>query len=156
MKVVLQRVKRASVEISGEFDTEVVGSIADGFVLLLGITHADTEKEADWLVNKILNLKLFAKDGSESFMDSSIEDVGGAILIVSQFTLYGDTRKGTKPSFSEAARPEQATKLYDYFVNKMIESGLHIETGRFGAHMEVDLVNDGPITLILDTDKKNL
>lgn len=153
MKIVLQRVRRATVDVDTGSGFETVGQIADGFLLLLGVRHGDTKQDADWLVEKILKLKLFASDGSQSFMDQSIVEAGGAILIVSQFTLYGDCRKGTKPSFTDAAPPEQAKELYEYVVQQFIDSQLHVESGTFGAHMEVDLVNDGPITLILDTDR---
>lgn len=147
MRIVLQRVFKASVEV----EKSVVGSIDRGFLILLGITHADTEKEVDWLVEKISKLRLFGDDGSNSFMDKNIQDISGAILVVSQFTLFGDCRKGTKPSFTDAARPEQAEKLYNYFVEKIRQINIPVQTGRFGAHMAVALVNDGPVTLVLDT-----
>jgi len=147
MKVVLQRVNKAYVEV---YD-KVVGEIADGFCLLVGITHEDTQADADKLVEKILKLRLFSDGTSDSFMDRNIVDAEGALLIVSNFTLYGDTKKGTRPSFTHAARPEHAEPLYNYFVQKCIDTGLHVETGEFGAHMEVTLVNDGPITLILES-----
>jgi D-tyrosyl-tRNA(Tyr) deacylase len=131
-----------------------VGSISHGFLLLLGVTHTDTEKDADWLSEKVLNLRLFEKDGSNSFMEQNIKDVSGSILVISQFTVYGDCRKGTRPSFTDSARPEQAEKLYNYFVGKLKESGLKVETGIFAAHMEVELVNDGPVTLLVDSQAK--
>ena len=146
MKVVLQKVKNASVKVK----QETVGEISHGFLLLLGITHEDTEKEADWLVEKILKLRLFSDNNSESFMDKNIQEVGGSVLVVSQFTLYGECKKGTRPSFTKASRPEHAEPLYNYFVKKMGESGIKTETGVFGAEMEVDLMNNGPITLILE------
>ena len=150
MKIVLQRVKRAMVEVNGE----VVGQIADGLFLLLGVAHGDTKAGADKLIEKVLKLRLFSDGGSESFMEKNVVEIGGSVLVVSQFTLYGDTDKGTRPSFSDAARPEEAEKLYNYFVQRLIDTQIHVESGRFAAHMEVDLVNDGPITLILDTDAK--
>lgn len=147
MRVVLQRVKRASVTIN----TETVGAITDGFVILLGVTHDDNEKDADWLVEKILKLRLFADDGSESFMEKNVQEIGGSLLVVSQFTLYGDCHKGTKPSFTDAARGDQAEQLYQYFVERVRERGGIVQTGRFGAHMEVELVNDGPVTMVIDS-----
>lgn len=149
MKIVLQKVQKAYVEVYGK----VVGGIADGFCLFVGVTHSDTEQDADKLVEKILKLRLFADPTSsrDTFMEKNIVDVGGGVLVVSQFTLYGNCKKGTKPSFTDAARPEQAEELYTYFVQKMVDTGIQVETGRFGEHMEVELVNDGPITLILES-----
>lgn len=151
MRIVLQRVSRASVDVQSEWDTEMVGQIAQGLVLFLGIAHGDTEADADRLIEKVIKLRVFANDGGESAFDANVQDVQGGVLIVSQFTLYGDCSKGTRPSFTQAAQPEEARRLYDYFVQKMIATGLHTETGRFAAHMEVSLVNDGPVTLILDS-----
>ena len=151
MRVVLQRVKRAVINVVKDVETKTVGQIADGLLLLIGVTHDDTERDADALAEKILKLRLFAKDGGESGFDASVADVSGAILVVSQFTLYADCRKGTRPSFTAAARPEAAEKLYDYFVQRLIDTQLHVETGVFGAHMEVESVNDGPVTLVLDS-----
>ena len=150
MRVVLQKVSDASVSI----EQETVGSISHGFLILLGITATDTEADADWLVEKLLKLRLFSDDVSESFMEKNIVDVGGALLVVSQFTLYGDCRKGTRPSFTSAARPEQAIPLYEYFVGQCRERGLEVETGKFGEHMDVTLTNDGPITLVIDSPQK--
>lgn len=143
MRIVLQRVLQSNVEV----DNKTVGEITHGFLIFLGITHKDTEQQADWLIEKILKLRVF--EDEEGKMNKSIEDVGGSLLIVSQFTLYGDCKKGARPSFIDAARPEQAIPLYDYFVNKAKES-ISVETGEFGAHMAVSLVNDGPVTLILE------
>ena len=148
MRVVLQRVKNANVKVNNE----TVGKISHGFLLLLGITHEDTKKQSDWLVEKILKLRLFSNKRSDSFMDKNIKEVEGSILVVSQFTLYGDCKKGTRPSFTKAARPEQAKKLYEYFVERMNESEIKVETGIFGEGMAVELINDGPITLIIDSD----
>lgn len=147
MKIVLQRVSRAMVDVRDE----TVGEIADGLVLLLAIGVGDDEKKADKMIEKILKLKIFS-DGvdSDSFMQKSVVDVGGAVLVVSQFTLYGDTDKGTKPSFTQSSPPDQARELYEYFVKKMREIGVRTETGEFGEHMELNLVNDGPVTLILE------
>jgi D-aminoacyl-tRNA deacylase len=147
MKIILQKVKRAHVEVAGE----IVGEIADGFVLLLGIAHGDTEADAEKLVNKILKLRLFSDPGSDTFMERNIVEENGGILVISQFTLYGDCSKGTRPSFTAAARPEEAKPLYAYVLNALREkSGLRVEAGEFGEHMEVMLVNDGPITLVLE------
>lgn len=148
MKTVLQKVTRAWVDVEGE----TVGEIAEGFLMLLGITHEDTEADADWLVEKILKLRVFAEEGSDTFMEKNIVDAGGSILVVSQFTLYGDCRKGTRPSFTNAARPEQAKALYAYVVEQLQNKGMHVEIGAFGEHMEVGLINDGPMTLVIDTE----
>lgn len=147
MRVVLQRVTSARVDV----DEKTIGEIADGFLLLLGVTQDDTQADADWMVDKVLKLRLFGDGGSQSFMEKSIVEHGGGILVVSQFTLYGNCRKGTRPSFTDAARPEHAESLYEYFVRKCIDAGVHTETGEFGEHMQVQLVNDGPVTLILDS-----
>lgn len=145
MRAVVQRTQRAHVEVYNK----VVGQIADGLLVLLGITHADTKKDADWLVEKILKLRIFSDEAGK--MNKSVEDVHGGILVVSQFTLYGNCKKGTRPSFEGAARPEQAEELYNYFVQKCIDSGAHVETGTFGAKMDVELINDGPVTLVIDS-----
>ena len=151
MKIVLQRVQRAAVDVRQSIDTKMVGQIAQGYLLLVGITHTDTKADADKLVQKILSLRLFAEDGGDSGFSQNIVDAGGAVLVVSQFTLYGDCRKGTRPSFTEAAKPEVAEPLYEYVVQQFIDSGVHTETGKFGAHMDVELVNVGPVTLILES-----
>lgn len=129
-------------------DGETTGSIGKGFVLLVGITHEDTEKEAEWLAEKLVNLRVFENEAGK--MNLSIKDVGGAILSVSQFTLYADCSKGRRPSFVDAARPDYAEDLYEKFNNMLRNKGVHVETGMFGAIMEVDLINDGPVTLILE------
>lgn len=152
MKIVLQKVKSAQVSV----DQKTVGSIALGFLLFLGVTHSDTELSADYLIEKILKLRLFSDPGSDSFMEKNIVEAGGSLLVVSQFTLYGDCKKGTRPSFTDAARPEQAEKLYNYFVEKLRFTGIKVETGIFAAHMEVSLVNDGPITLLLESKNTTL
>ncbi len=152
MKVVVQRVSRARVEAHGK----VVGQIADGLLVLLGITHDDTEEQADWLVEKLTKLRIFEDEdpsstsGQVGKMNLSVDDIGGGMLVVSQFTLYGDCKKGTRPSFVNASRPEHAEPLYNYFVQQCIDSGIHTETGEFGAKMEIDLENDGPVTLVLE------
>ncbi len=146
MKIVVQRTREASVTVDGE----IVGKIPFGYMLLVGITHEDTAKEADFLADKIANLRIFEDENEK--MNLSLMDVGGQILSVSQFTLYGDCRKGRRPSFSQAARPEQAEQLYNYFNEKLAEKGIHVETGKFGAMMDVSLVNDGPVTLIIESN----
>ncbi len=147
MKILLQKVQSSEVKV----ENKTVGQIGHGFLLFLGITHEDTENSADWLVEKILKLRLFSDPGRDSFMEKNILEVGGEILVISQFTLYADCKKGTRPSFTEAARPEEAEKLYNYFVEKLRSTGIVVARGIFGAHMEVSLVNDGPITLIIDS-----
>lgn len=147
MKILLQRVTQASVTV----DNKIVGEIGRGFVLLLGVTHTDTQQEADWLANKVAGIRLFEDDQGK--MNASLADVEGAFLVVSQFTLYGDARKGRRPSFTNAARPEQAEPLVDYFCEKLSEKGFNVATGLFGADMQVDIHNDGPVTLILEREQ---
>jgi len=144
MRVVLQRVSRASVTIAGR----VVGAIGTGFCLLVGFTHGDTAAQVDWMAEKVSGLRLFSDP--EGKMNLGLADVRGAVLVVSQFTLYGDAGKGRRPSFLEAARPEVAIPLYEAFVAALRARGLEVQTGEFGAMMEVELLNDGPVTLILD------
>jgi D-tyrosyl-tRNA(Tyr) deacylase len=144
MRVVLQRVSKASVRI----DRRVVGSIGAGFCLLVGFTHADTPAQIEWMADKVAGLRLFPD--AEGKMNVGLAEAGGAVLVVSQFTLYGDAEKGRRPSFIDAARPEVAIPLYDAFIAALRSRGLEVETGRFGAMMEVELVNDGPVTLILE------
>lgn len=147
MRVVVQRCSRAEVRIDGER----VGQIEKGFVLLVGITDTDSHEEADILAKKIAQLRVF--EDAEGKMNLSLNEVGGAVLSISQFTLYGDCRKGNRPSFIRAARPETAAPLYDYFNDMMrTQYNLRVETGRFGADMKVDFINDGPVTILLDTD----
>jgi D-tyrosyl-tRNA(Tyr) deacylase len=144
MRAVVQRVSKASVSVDGE----TVGSIGPGLVVFLGVTHDDTEEEARFLANKIANLRIFA-DQQGKFNLSALE-IGGEALVVSQFTLYGDARKGRRPSFTKAAPPEIAEPLVNKLVNFLQEEGLHVETGIFGAMMMVEIHNDGPVTIILD------
>lgn len=146
MRVIVQRTTQASVRIDGE----AVGTIGTGFVLLVGITHTDTQGDADYIAKKVAQLRVFEDEAGK--MNLSINDIGGAILSISQFTLYGDVRHGNRPSFVQAARPEQAQPLYDYF-NQCLRSqyGLHVETGRFGADMQVDFINNGPVTILIDS-----
>ncbi|MNW34980.1 D-tyrosyl-tRNA(Tyr) deacylase [compost metagenome] len=144
MRIVVQRCKQAKVSV----DNRVIGSIEKGLTLLVGITHEDTEKEAGYLAEKIAGLRIF--EDAEGKMNLSVQDIGGAILSVSQFTLYGDCRKGKRPSFISAARPETAEPLYDRFNEMLREKGLTVETGEFGADMDVEFTNWGPVTLILE------
>ena len=144
MRVLLQRVARAQVRV----DERVVGNIGRGYVLLVGFTHSDTTAQLDWMVDKVAGLRVFPDDDDK--MNRSLADVGGAVLIVSQFTLYGDAAKGRRPSFVDAARPEQAIPLYESFVAAFRARGIETQTGEFGAAMQVDLVNDGPVTLWLE------
>jgi D-tyrosyl-tRNA(Tyr) deacylase len=147
MRAVVQRVSRASVKINGEF----TGKIAEGLLVLLGVAHEDTESDADYLAAKIIGLRVF--EDQEGKMNRSVLDIGGAVLAVSQFTLFGDARRGKRPSFDAAARPEQARALYEYFVQRIRALGLRCETGRFQEMMEVELVNQGPVTILLDSQK---
>ncbi|WP_058307286.1 D-aminoacyl-tRNA deacylase [Gracilibacillus massiliensis] len=149
MKVVLQRAYNASVEV-GE---EVVGKIDHGFVALVGVTQQDTDVDVDYLVNKTVNLRVF--EDEEGKMNLSLKDVGGSVLSISQFTLYGDTRKGRRPNFMNAAKPEDAEKLYQQFNEKLQAEGIHVETGAFGEMMNVSLTNNGPVTMIIDSEDRN-
>ncbi|MGH7631487.1 MAG: D-aminoacyl-tRNA deacylase [Gemmatimonadales bacterium] len=144
MRVVLQRVSRASVTIDGR----VAGAIDRGFCLLVGFTHGDTPAAGDWMAGKIAGLRLFPD--AEGKMNVGLAEAGGALLVVSQFTLYGDAAKGRRPSFIDAARPDVAIPLYEHFVSALRSRGLAVATGEFGAMMDVALVNDGPVTLILE------
>ena len=148
MRVLVQRVTRAEVRISEAGSERVSGRIGPGFVLLVGFTHADDDAAVAWMADKVLGLRLFA-DADEK-MNLALGDVGGALLVVSQFTLYGDAARGRRPSFVDAARPEVAVPLYERFLALLRERGAHVETGEFGAMMQVELVNDGPVTLWLE------
>jgi D-aminoacyl-tRNA deacylase len=145
VRIVLQRCSSASVAVEGD----VIGQIGRGLMLLVGVTHDDGEPDARWLADKIAGLRIFEDDGGK--MNLSVMDVGGSVLSVSQFTLYGNCGSGKRPSFTAAARPELANPLYDLFNGMLREKGLQVETGRFGAMMAVSLVNDGPVTLVLDS-----
>ena len=145
MKVVLQRTKQASVTVN----QEVTGSISHGYMLLVGITHEDTMKDVDYCARKVAEIRLF--EDEEGKMNRSIHEVDGQILSVSQFTLYADTKKGRRPSFVNAARPDIAKPLWDAFNDALRANGLHVETGIFGANMDVALVNDGPVTIIIES-----
>lgn len=144
MKLVIQRVSNAKVEVEGR----VTGEIGQGFLVLLGVTHEDTQQNADFLVQKLVNLRVFTDENYK--MNLSIKDIKGELLIVSQFTLYANCKKGNRPSFVEAAKPEQAEELYNYFVEKCKQEGINVQTGEFGAHMQVSLLNNGPVTIILE------
>jgi D-tyrosyl-tRNA(Tyr) deacylase len=145
MKVVIQRVKKASVEI----DESTCASIRTGLVVLLGIAKQDTQTDADYLVDKLIGLRIFPDDAGK--MNRNIQEAGGALLIVSQFTLYGDCRRGRRPGFDMAASPAQAVDLYDYFVERARQGPVPVETGTFQADMQVHLINDGPVTIIIDS-----
>lgn len=144
MRLVIQRVQNAKVEV----ENKTVGSIGKGYLVLLGVGPEDTEEIADYLLKKLLNLRIFTD--SEDKMNLSIQDVGGELLIVSQFTLYADCKKGNRPSFINAASPDKANALYEYFVKEARKTGINVQTGIFGEHMEVSLLNDGPVTIILE------
>ena len=147
MRAVVQRVSRARVTVGGE----VVGEIGAGLLVLLGIAQEDLEGDADYLAGKIIGLRVFEDDGGR--MNRAAGEIGGGVLVVSQFTLYGDVRRGKRPSFDAAAPPEKARPLYEYFVARIRAAGLRCETGRFQEMMQVDLVNDGPVTILLDSSK---
>jgi D-tyrosyl-tRNA(Tyr) deacylase len=147
MRAVVQRVSRAEIRVAGE----IVGEIGLGLLVLLGVGEGDCERDADYLAEKIAGLRIF--EDAERKMNRSVAESGGAVLVVSQFTLYGDVRRGKRPSFDAAARPERARSLYEYFTNKIREAGLRCETGRFQEMMRVELVNEGPVTILLDSQK---
>jgi D-tyrosyl-tRNA(Tyr) deacylase len=147
MRAVVQRVTRAKVTVDGT----VTGEIGSGLLVLLGVAQGDTEAAADYLADKVAGLRIFEDDGGK--MNRSVAEAGGALLVVSQFTLYGDVRRGKRPSFDAAARPEEARRLYEYFVERLRVSGLRCETGRFQEMMDVELVNTGPVTILLDSEK---
>lgn len=148
MRAVIQRVSEASVTI----DEQVVGKIGRGFMILLGIHEEDNQEDADYLIRKIPLLRVFEDAGGK--MNQSLQDVGGSVLSVSQFTLYADTKKGNRPSYVKAARPETAIPLYEYFNEGLRKAGLVVETGEFGGDMDVALINDGPVTILFDTRDK--
>lgn len=145
MKAVVQRVTQSDVNVNGQ----QIGAIENGLLVLLGVGHDDTDTQAKWLAEKIVNLRIF--EDQDGKMNRSLQNIGGSILVVSQFTLLGDCRKGRRPSFVAAAPPELAEMLYERFVSYVKETGTDVATGKFGAMMQVSLVNDGPVTLIIDT-----
>jgi D-tyrosyl-tRNA(Tyr) deacylase len=147
MRAVVQRVNRASVTVDGA----IVGEIGKGLLVFLGVATGDDEAAADYLAGKVAGLRIF--DDENGNMNLPLADVGGAVLVVSQFTLYGDMRRGKRPSFDRAARPEEAKRLYEYFVARIRAAGLKCETGIFQAMMDVELVNDGPVTILIDSEK---
>ena len=152
MRAVIQRVNRASVAVSGE----VTGTIDRGLCLLIGITHDDTDDDLKYIVDKTLNMRIFPEESGDSGFDQSVMDIGGGLLLVSQFTLYATTRKGRRPGFTDAARPEQAEPMFDQLVDSFrLNSGLRVETGVFGASMNVEIENAGPVTIILDSSDRN-
>ena len=148
MRAVVQRVTSAKVEV----DQQTVGEIGAGLLVLLGVAREDGQADADYLADKIINLRIFRDEAGK--MNGSLADVGGAMLVVSQFTLYGDARKGRRPSYIDAAEPEKANALYEYFVSRVRARAIKVETGVFQAMMQVHLVNDGPVTILLDSQKK--
>jgi D-aminoacyl-tRNA deacylase len=147
MRAVVQRVSRARVTVNAE----VTGEISTGLLILLAVANTDTDKDLDYMVDKIVGLRVF--EDADGKMNRSVAEAAGAILAVSQFTLYGDVRRGKRPSFDDAARPEQARAMYDQFVTRVRAAGLRCETGRFQEMMDVELVNDGPVTILLDSSK---
>jgi len=148
MKVVLQRVSMASVQVDGK----IAGEISHGLMLLIGVDENDENADADWLVKKVLDVRIFSDEDGK--MNHSVKDIQGEILCVSQFTLISDYKKGNRPSYIKAARPEKAIPLFDYFKDEIKKSGLKTESGIFGADMKVSLINDGPVTLVLDSKTK--
>ena len=147
MRIVLQRVKSARVDVAGE----TVGSIGVGLLILLGVTQTDRSEDAEYLADKVIQLRIFPDEAQR--MNRSLLDAGGALLVVSQFTLYGDCRKGRRPSFDHAASPEQARALYQHFIERLKLRNITVETGVFQAEMEIHLINEGPVTFILDSNK---
>lgn len=143
MKIVIQRVKNAQVEV----ENKIVGKIGKGFLVLLGVTHNDTKEQADYLVKKLCKLRIFTDENDK--MNLSLKEVDGELLIVSQFTLYADCSQGNRPSFTEAANPDQANELYEYFCSECEKNEIHVEKGIFGADMKVNLLNDGPVTIVM-------
>ena len=145
MKLLVQRVTKASVEV----ENKIIGKIDKGFLVFLGITHTDNKEIVDYLVKKLINLRIFEDENDK--MNLSLKDVEGQLLIISQFTLYADTKKsGNRPSFTDAAKPEYANELYEYFVKECKQNGIYVQTGKFGADMKVELINDGPVTIMLE------
>jgi D-tyrosyl-tRNA(Tyr) deacylase len=149
MKAVIQRVSEASVKVDGK----IVGEIGKGFMLLIGIDEQDEKTDVDWLIQKILNLRIFGDENEK--LNLSIKDISGEILCISQFTLIADYKKGNRPSFIKAAKPDKAIPLFDYFKEEIAKSGLKTESGIFGADMKVSLINDGPVTIVMDSISKN-
>lgn len=149
MKIVIQRVSEANVKVDGK----IVGEIGKGLMLLVGIDENDEKTDADWLVQKVLNLRIFGDEDDK--LNLSVKDISGEILCISQFTLIADYKKGNRPSFIKAAKPDKAVPLFDYFKEEIAKSGLKTESGIFGADMKVSLINDGPVTIVMDSITKN-
>lgn len=147
MKFIIQRVQKSSVTV----DNKIVGRINKGFLVLIGITHTDTKEIADKMIKKMVNLRVFSDENDK--MNLALKDVEGELLLISQFTLYADCKKGNRPSFVNAAKPEYANELYEYIIENCKESGYGVQTGIFGANMKVELLNDGPVTIVLDSDE---
>jgi D-aminoacyl-tRNA deacylase len=148
MRVVIQRVKSSQVTVNGE----IIGKIGRGLNLLVGISPTDTDAELDWMARKCLDLRLFPDTDAGDKWQKSVQEIGGDLLVISQFTLYGDCRKGRRPSFDQSAHPQLAEEIYDRFVTKLQASGLRVATGKFGAMMQVTIENDGPVTLLLEKE----
>ena len=149
MKAVIQRVSEASVAV----DKKIIGQIEKGFMVLLGVDREDTEEDLEYLVKKITGMRIF--EDSEEKMNLALSDVGGSLLVVSQFTLLASTKKGNRPSFTQAGAPEMSRQLYEEFIRRCRDMGFHVEHGQFGAHMEVALVNDGPVTILMDSKARS-
>lgn len=147
MKAVIQRVKHSSCEVDGK----ITGKIDKGILIFLGITHEDTQKDIDFLVEKILNLRIFQSEDDKKHFDRSLKEIGGSALVISQFTLYANTKKGRRPSFDDAAKPAEAEKLYRDFITSLKGEGVCTEEGVFGAMMDINLLNSGPVTIIIDS-----
>lgn len=147
MKVLIQRVREAKVRI----EERTIGSIGKGLLVFLGVRRGDTEEDADYLVSKVLNLRIF--EDPDGKLNLSLAETGAELLVVSQFTLYGDCRKGRRPSFTEVAGPQHASRLYSYFIERAVQEGIRVQSGKFQARMEVELINDGPVTLIIESRK---
>jgi len=148
MRAVVQRVKSASVKVDGM----IIGAIQEGFLVLLGVSREDTDKDAQYMADKVAGLRIFTDEGGK--FNLSLTDVGGSVLVVSQFTLYGDARAGRRPSFTEAAGADLGNMLYEAFMRKLKEKGIETGSGEFGAHMDVELINDGPVTILLDSSRQ--
>jgi len=149
MRILIQRVAKANVSINGE----VVAEIASGLLVFYAAARGDTAADLEYLVRKVIKLRIFSDDTGK--MNLSLQDVGGELLVISQFTLYADTRKGNRPSFTVAADPDEGRRWYERFIDALLQQGLHVETGEFGAHMQVALVNDGPVTIWIDSTDRN-
>ncbi|MBG9983210.1 D-tyrosyl-tRNA(Tyr) deacylase [Aerococcaceae bacterium DSM 111020] len=150
MRLVIQKAQQASVTV----EDRVMGQISHGFMVLVGVTHSDTKQDAEYCARKVANMRLF--EDAEGKTNLSLADVGGAVLSISQFTLYANTRKGNRPSFVNAAEPQQAEDLYEYFNEQLRQYDVEIATGEFGAHMAIDFINDGPMTILIDSQNKDL